>query len=76
MSKTVTINNVSYPDVPAIQVPLSSGSGYATFTDIDAQSVYSVSKSLTRVTVSNSATKVLGGNSYYAELTPDSGYQI
>lgn len=76
MSKTVTINNVSYPDVPAIKIPLSSGNGYATFTDIDSQTVYSVSKTLTRVTVSNSAANVIGGNGFYAELTPDSGYQI
>lgn len=29
--KTVTINGVSYPNTPAVQIPLTSGTGNATF---------------------------------------------
>lgn len=33
MAKNVTIMNANYADVPAVELPLTSGSGYATFTD-------------------------------------------
>lgn len=44
MAKSVAINGVTYPDVPYINVPLSSGNGNATFyetsnADVDATKV-------------------------------------
>lgn len=37
---------------------------------------YSITKTLTNVTSSNNDTKVIAGNSFYADLTPTSGYLI
>lgn len=34
MAKNVRINNVTYSNVPAVELPLSTGSGNATFTDV------------------------------------------
>lgn len=34
MAKNVKINNNTYTEVPAINIPLATGSGVATFTDI------------------------------------------
>ena len=33
MAKSVSINSVTYPDVPYVVIPLSSGGGNATFYD-------------------------------------------
>lgn len=33
MAQNVTINNISYPGVPSIQIPLTSGTGVAVFID-------------------------------------------
>lgn len=33
MAKSIVIRDVVYPDVPAVEVPLSAGGGKATFTD-------------------------------------------
>lgn len=73
--KTVTINGVVYPDVPSVQIPLSSGNGNATFFEtsnatIDASKVLngyvgygasgSITGTMTTPTVSqNATTKVL-----------------
>lgn len=37
MASDVTINGVSYPDVPAVCVPKTGGGGDAVFVDFDAQ---------------------------------------
>ena len=34
MSKNVKINNVTYSDVPSIDIPLATGSGNASFFDV------------------------------------------
>lgn len=36
MSKTVIINGVTYPDVPYVNIPLSTGGGNAKFVDTDS----------------------------------------
>lgn len=75
MAKTVTINGVSYTDVPSVQIPLAGGGGNATFFDtsdatIDASKVLqgyvgfgangSVTGTMTAANVSqDSTTKVL-----------------
>lgn len=75
MAKSVSINGVTYPNVPSVNIPLSSGSGNATFyetsdADIDASKVLQgykgfgtsglVTGTLTTVNVSqDSTTKVL-----------------
>lgn len=75
MAKSVSINGVTYPDVPYINVPLSSGNGNATFyetsgADIDPTKVVQGYKgygtsglvvgSLTTATISqDGTTKVL-----------------
>ena len=33
MSKSVNVNGVTYPDVPSVKIPLSTGSGNAIFYD-------------------------------------------
>ena len=33
MAKSIVIRDVVYPDVPAVDIPLSAGGGNATFTD-------------------------------------------
>lgn len=39
MAKTVTINGVSYPDCPAVDIPLSGGNGNATFFETSAATI-------------------------------------
>lgn len=43
---------------------------------LEVDPVYSVTKTLTNVTSSNNDTKVIAGGSFYADLTPISGYAI
>lgn len=43
---------------------------------LEVDTVYSVTKTLTNVTSSNDGTKVIAGGSFYANLTPTSGYFI
>lgn len=43
---------------------------------LDTAVYYSVTKTLTHCTISNSATKVVEGSSYYATITADSGYTL
>lgn len=41
-----------------------------------SQTVHTVSETLTHITSTNQATKVISGESFHAVLTPDSGYRI
>lgn len=43
---------------------------------LDVDPVYSVTKSLANVTTSNDDTKIIAGNSFFADLTPATGYTI
>lgn len=56
---------------------LAFPSGYvAAINSIPIYTVRTITKSLTKVTASNSASDIINGSSYYCELTPDSGYLI
>ena len=50
MAKNVVIRDVVYSDVPAVDIPLSSGSGNATFTDTSDATLSSGSQMLDGVT--------------------------
>lgn len=43
---------------------------------IDVLNTFTVTKTLTNVTTTNDDTKVIAGNSFYADLTPATGYII
>lgn len=75
MAQNVTINGVTYSDVPSVSIPLSGGGGNATFFDTSAANATaadivsgkiaynsngSVTGTMTQVSVSqNSTTKIL-----------------
>lgn len=60
MAKSVVINNVTYSDVPYIEVPLSSENGFAEFYDTSDATL-------------DSGNKMLSGNTAYANGTKYTG---
>ena len=60
MAKNVEINDVVYPNVPQVQIPLSSGSGMAEFYDTSDATL-------------DSGDKMLSGNTAYANGTKYTG---
>lgn len=60
MSKTVIINNVTYSDVPSVEIPLSPGPGNAEFFDTSDATLDSGAKMLSGVTAYADGTKYTG----------------
>lgn len=68
----VTVAGASYSDVPAVILP-KTGGGSATF--VEGETV-TVTQSLTHASSSSNLTKVLKGDSFYAEISPDTNYRL
>lgn len=68
----ITIAGASYSDVPAIECP-TTGGGTSTFYEAE---FHAVTQTLTSVTSSADETRIEDGSSFFAELTPASGYVI
>lgn len=60
MAKSVVIRETVYSDVPAVHIPLSSGSGEATFVDTSDATLASGAQMLNNVTAYANGTKVTG----------------
>lgn len=60
MAKSVVIRETVYSDVPAVHIPLSSGSGEATFIDTSDATLASGAQMLNNVTAYANGTKVTG----------------
>ena len=60
MAKNVIIRDVTYQDVPKVEIPLSSGSGNAEFIDTSDATLDSASKMLNGVTAYSDGTKYTG----------------
>ena len=71
MAKSVIINNVTYSDVPYIEVPLSAGSGNAEFFDISDATIDSGGKMLSGVTAYGA-----GGTKYTGNIASKSGSDL
>lgn len=68
-SKSVIINNVTYSAVPSVQIPLSSGSGNATFTETSDATLTSGAQMLSGYTAYADGTLYTGSISSKAEAT-------
>lgn len=62
MAKSVIINGVTYSSVPSVQIPLSSGTGTATFTDTSDATLTSGGSMLSGVTAYGSAGSLVTGS--------------
>lgn len=62
MAKSVVIRDVVYPDCPAVTIPLSSGTGSATFTDTSVATLNSASQMLNGVTAHDANGVLVTGN--------------
>lgn len=60
MAKNVVIREVTYSNVPSVQIPLASGSGNATFVDTSDATLDAGSQMLAGVTAYADGTKVTG----------------
>lgn len=60
MAKNVVIREVTYSNVPSVQIPLASGSGNATFVDTSDATLDAGSQMLAGVTAYSDGTKVTG----------------
>ena len=71
MSQTVKINNVTYSDVPYIEIPLSPGPGNAEFYDVSDATLDSGGKMLSGNTAYGS-----GGTKYTGSITTNSSSDV
>lgn len=72
--------NQSFTKVASKGVTIPSGSTIDDLPDlidlIEVHDTYSITKTLSNVTTNNDDTKVIAGNSFYADLTPAAGYSL
>ena len=62
MAQSVKINNITYPDCPAVDIPLAEGTGTATFTDISDATLSGAGQLLDSVTAYKADGEKVTGN--------------